>query len=190
MKFLGYILSLNFNVALFEINESTIFLSKDQTAHNYTLINFCDRCVILKYKNEPEFKLYSGDYHSPENSESESKIYVEPFTDENTTAIISKDTVDFIKASDLINVMYQAASTPAYDYFGNQIGYRLYELDENSIFKKIGLIDYDMITSIDGVELSNPKNSIEALKKIKDLDNFEVELVRYGLPIKIQIKIK
>ena len=70
------------------------------------------------------------------------------------------------------------------------VGFRLYQIDQDSIFAKGGLHDDDIITSLNGLKLNSVAGAIATLKSMKEASNIDVEILRGGEPKAISISVK
>jgi type II secretion system protein C len=96
---------------------------------------------------------------------------------------------DKIANHDLSKILMQATAEPVVQS-GLIVGFRLYQIDEDSIFTKGGLRDDDIITSLNGLKLNSVAGAISTLKSLKDTSSIEVELLRGGEPTSISISVK
>ena len=73
---------------------------------------------------------------------------------------------------------------------GQMIGFRLYQIDADSIFSKAGIRDDDIITSLNGIKLASIASAISTLKSLKDSTSIEIEYKRAGVAKSIAIDVK
>lgn len=89
---------------------------------------------------------------------------------------------DAIADTDLLKIMYQAASGPAFNpRTGEQVGYMLYDIDPGSVYETAGLRDYDIVTEIDGIRLLDPRTAVEILRYVKTVPTFTYTVYRDGI---------
>ena len=86
-------------------------------------------------------------------------------------------------------ILMQAAVEP-YNQKGETIGFLIDLIDKDSIFYKIGLENEDIITSINGVQLRNAASAIKLLQSLRNFNDLDVELIRRGQPLKLNLKVK
>lgn len=73
---------------------------------------------------------------------------------------------------------------------GRQIGYRLQPKTNKNLLAETGIQPTDVITSINGIKLNNPKNSMDALKKIRTANEINVMVQRNGIEVPLNIKLE
>jgi len=96
---------------------------------------------------------------------------------------------DKLVKQDLAKVLMQATAEPFMEH-GQIVGFKFSQIDSDSIYAKGGLIDEDVVTAINGTRLNNVAGAIGLLKSMKEADSVEVELLRGGTPIKININVQ
>ena len=95
---------------------------------------------------------------------------------------------DKLVKEDLAKVMMQATAEPFMEN-GGITGFKVTQIDDGSIFSKAGLVDNDVITSINGQELNSVAGSIKLLQSLKGTDHLEVDLKRDGVQMKFTIDV-
>ena len=96
---------------------------------------------------------------------------------------------DRLANQDLSKILMQATAEPVMSA-GVIVGFRLYQIDQDSIFAKGGLHDDDIITSLNGLKLNSVAGAIATLKSMKEASNIDVEILRGGEPKAISISVK
>ncbi len=96
---------------------------------------------------------------------------------------------DRIVNQDLSKILMQATAEPVMSG-GIIAGFKLYQIDSDSIFAKGGLRDDDVITSLNGQKLSSVSGAITTLKNLKESPSIDIELIRNGRPQSISINIR
>lgn len=96
---------------------------------------------------------------------------------------------DRIANQDLSKILMQATAEPVMQA-GLIVGFRLYQIDSDSIFAKGGLKDDDIIMSLNGLKLNSVAGAISTLKSLKEASNIDVEILRGGEPRSISISVK
>lgn len=91
---------------------------------------------------------------------------------------ITRSAHDDIVDASLIKILYQAASEPVFDFNGDQVGYRLSEIEPDSVYITAGLIDGDIVTAIDDIPLLDPKTAVEILRYVKTEPLFTYKVLR------------
>jgi general secretion pathway protein C len=81
----------------------------------------------------------------------------------------------------LAELSTQARIVPAFEG-GKTIGFKLFSIRPGSLYSKIGLQNGDVITRINGYEMSSPEKGLEIYTKLKDSKQVTVDLKRRGKP--------
>ena len=82
---------------------------------------------------------------------------------ENSVFITSQQ-IDDLKKQDLFTILEHAASEPYYDSY-EQIGYRIFDINEGSVFETIGIKNGDIITHINDYGLDSISKTIDILRQ-------------------------
>lgn len=61
-------------------------------------------------------------------------------------------------------------------------GYRILPQKNRELYNKLGVRPSDLVTSVNGVSLSNDKEAMQLIEKLKDSSSIQVEIVRSGKP--------
>lgn len=96
---------------------------------------------------------------------------------------------DKIVNQDLSNILMQATAEPHMQN-GMIVGFKLSQIDSDSIFAKGGFRDEDVITSLNGQKLNNVAGAIALLRSLKDTPNIEVEVMRGGTTSNMSIGVQ
>ena len=70
------------------------------------------------------------------------------------------------------------------------IGFKLYAIRLDSLYGRLGLLDGDLISAINGLDLTSPEKALEAFAQLPSTSRLEVALVRQGKPVTLVIVIK
>lgn len=89
----------------------------------------------------------------------------------------------------LNKVLMQAAAVPYY-VNGALVGFRLWDIDPGSIYEKTGFLNGDIVTSINGQELTDVGRTIQMLQSLKNEARVSVTFTRGGLPQTIEINVQ
>ncbi len=73
---------------------------------------------------------------------------------------------------------------------GKQIGYRLQPQKKGNVLAEMGLKPSDVITSVNGVPLDNPQNSIGALRKLTTAREVNITVKRNGVEVPLNIQLQ
>jgi type II secretory pathway component PulC len=95
---------------------------------------------------------------------------------------------DKIVNQDLSNILMQATAEP-FMQNGTIVGFKMSQIDSDSIFAKGGIRDEDVITSLNGQKLNNVAGAISTLKGLKEAPSIEVEILRNGVPTTMTISV-
>lgn len=83
--------------------------------------------------------------------------------------------------NNLAELSTQARIVPAFEG-GKTVGFKLFSIRPGSLYSKIGLQNGDVITRINGYEMSSPEKGLEIYSKLKDSKQVTVDLKRRGKP--------
>ena len=83
--------------------------------------------------------------------------------------------------SNLAELSTQARIVPAFEG-GKTVGFKLFSIRPGSLYSKIGLQNGDVITRINGYEMSSPEKGLEVYGKLKDSKQVTVDVKRRGKP--------
>jgi general secretion pathway protein C len=88
-----------------------------------------------------------------------------------------------IKRSDLMkltgnlnSLARQARIIPA----RNENGFKIFSIKQNSLYRKIGIVNGDVIKSINGIELSSPDKALEAYSRLQSASKLSLDIKRGG----------
>lgn len=71
-----------------------------------------------------------------------------------------------------------------------QIGYRLKAKQNGELLKHIGIQPADVITSVNGIKLTSPKNSMNALRKLSTASELNITVLRKGIEVPLNITLQ
>lgn len=95
---------------------------------------------------------------------------------------------DKIVKQDLAKVLMQATAEPFIDN-GQIVGFKMSQIDSDSIYAKGGLIESDIVTVLNGTRLNSVAGAITLLKSLKSAEAIEIEVLRGGSPLKLSIQV-
>lgn len=108
------------------------------------------------------------------------ETYSEPgFERKAGKVTISQGYRDQLVNRDLGKILMQATAEPHIQN-GRIAGFKLTQIDEDSIFSKSGFRNEDIITAINGKNLSNIATAINILKSLKNSEFVEFDVMRGG----------
>lgn len=90
--------------------------------------------------------------------------------------------------NNLAELSTQARVVPAFEG-GKTVGFKLFSIRPGSLYSKIGLQNGDVVTRINGYEMSSPEKGLEVYTKLKDSKQVTVDIKRRGKPITLDYSI-
>lgn len=90
--------------------------------------------------------------------------------------------------NNLAELSTQARIVPAFEG-GKTVGFKLFSIRPGSLYSKIGLQNGDVITAINGYEMSSPEKGLEIYTKLKDAKAVNVDMKRRGKPMTLDYSI-
>ncbi len=96
---------------------------------------------------------------------------------------------DKLVKQDMAAVLMQATAEPVFDG-GTITGFRMSQIEEDSIYQKGGLENGDIIKNINGTELNSVAGSITLLRSLKSEPHFEIEVIRNGKSTQLTLDIQ
>lgn len=91
--------------------------------------------------------------------------------------------------NELPKILMQAAAVPHYEN-GSLEGFKLVEIDSDSIYDQIGLLDGDIVTEINGQKLSDVGMAVKVLNSMRNETRAEIRLLRAGAEKTIEINVQ
>jgi general secretion pathway protein C len=89
----------------------------------------------------------------------------------------------------MASLFTQIRAIPNIGANGRSDGFKLSEIQPNSIFQQIGLQDGDVLTNVEGQSVSNPMRAMQLLSSLRDRSSINVTVLRNGQPIQLQYNI-
>jgi len=96
---------------------------------------------------------------------------------------------DYVTGPSLGKVLMQAAAVPNYEG-GRLKGFTLWEIEKGSVYELAGFQDGDIITAINGQDLTDVGNTIKLLHALKGENRAEVGVTRGGAAKTIKIEVQ
>ncbi len=90
--------------------------------------------------------------------------------------------------NNLAQLSTQARIVPAFEG-GKTVGFKLFSIRPGSLYSKVGLQNGDVITRINGYEMTSPEKGLEIYTKLKDSKAVTVDLKRRGKPLSLDYNI-
>ncbi|HUS63955.1 MAG TPA: type II secretion system protein GspC, partial [Kofleriaceae bacterium] len=73
---------------------------------------------------------------------------------------------------------------------GQPNGFKLYAIRPSSLYARIGLLNGDTLTGVNGFDLTSVDKALEAYTHIRDASRLSVAITRRGTPITLTYTIK
>jgi len=73
---------------------------------------------------------------------------------------------------------------------GKTNGFKVFAIRRNSALRKMGLKNNDVLTSVNGYDLSNTEKALEIYGKLQSEKSFSLEVLRNGEPVSLEYGIK
>lgn len=167
-------------IALFGTTGGTSYaLRQGQTLNGWTIAHVAPRAVLLR-RDERELRLEAGDLLEP-NAAVPITTGIERRGNE---LLVTQVLRDFIAGEGLIAILMQAAATPV------DGGYLLTDIDAGSAYELAGIQNGDVVTHIDGEELSNPIAALASLKRAAESSKFSFTFRRHGEQRTITVAVR
>jgi general secretion pathway protein C len=112
----------------------------------------------------------------------------EGFEYENGKAKISDTYKQNLITKDFSKVLQDAKAEPNM-VDGQLQGFKLTRIREDSIYRKTGLANGDIVTEINGVELSSASQAIRTLQSLRSANQIEVTVIQEGVKRTLEISV-
>ncbi|HTM21107.1 MAG TPA: type II secretion system protein GspC [Kofleriaceae bacterium] len=73
---------------------------------------------------------------------------------------------------------------------GKPNGFKLYAIRPNSAFAKLGLMNGDTVTGVNGMEITTAEKGLEIYQKVREQNNISISVTRRGKPVTINYTIR
>ena len=161
-------------------------LSKNEEYKGYRLTLIKNKYVIFEKDNEKfTLKLLSqwDDDTTSTNLPSSRGIEVS----EQSTFTLKKESInEYVKNPKQI---WKNISIAPYKEGGKLVGYKVYKVVKGSVFEQLGIKKDDIITKANNVELKSNKDAIELYKKIDEIKNIMLTVVRDNQEMELEYEI-
>jgi len=101
---------------------------------------------------------------------------------------VPRSTVDNA-LNNLSKLATDARVVPAFEG-GKPVGFKLFSIKPGSLYSKIGLQNGDVISKINGYEMSSPEKGLEVYQKLKDSSSITVDVKRRGKAMTLDYAIQ
>jgi general secretion pathway protein C len=105
------------------------------------------------------------------------------------TVQVSATLRDHLVNNDLNKILMQAAALPQYQD-GRLIGFALWEIEPGSVYEKVGLRNGDVVSKINGTNLSDVAMTIKLLRSLRNESNASMTVVRNGVEQTIKLVVQ
>ena len=90
----------------------------------------------------------------------------------------------------LPEVLSQAHAAPYSDNNGIEAGFRIVDIEPDGVFDKLGLLQEDVIVSVNGVSVRNYQEALAAYQSFKSSEALQIGLLRDGREVTIDVSIQ
>lgn len=161
-----------------------------------TIVEIQRKFVILS-KNDKKYKVDVGtddptDYRPtlPVESEAPPKLVVEEGIEKAGNELrIQASLREKMVNESLATILMQAAAEP-YIKNGEILGFKLWDIEKDSIYEKAGFTNGDLITHINGMPLTDAGNAIKTLRSLKNAADVEVTYVTGGIEKSLKVLVQ
>jgi general secretion pathway protein C len=103
--------------------------------------------------------------------------------------VLQRSTVDD-NLDNMASLFTQVRAIPNLGPDGHSNGFKLSEIQPDSIFQQIGLHDGDILTAVGGQSISDPAKAIELLNSLRSQNSINLTVMRGGEPVQLQYNIR
>jgi general secretion pathway protein C len=103
--------------------------------------------------------------------------------------VLQRSTVDD-NLNNMASLFTQVRAIPNLGPDGHSNGFKLSEIQPDSIFQQIGLHDGDILTAVGGQSVSDPTKAIELLNGLRNQNSINLTVMRDGEPVQLQYNIR
>jgi general secretion pathway protein C len=73
---------------------------------------------------------------------------------------------------------------------GKPNGFKLYAIRPNSAFAKLGLMNGDTVSAVNGMEITTAEKGLEIYQKVREQSNISIQVTRRGKPVTLNYTIR
>jgi general secretion pathway protein C len=106
----------------------------------------------------------------------------------DTDRAISRNTLSQ-QLNNLPSLLQQARAIP-HSEGGEQIGFRIVELKQGSVFEQLGIRQNDIIYAVNGTPIRNTEDALNAYRNMATTSTFRIGLLRNGQDIKLNLAVQ
>ncbi len=188
-KLLGIINGNDKSFAIIKMGKDLIVLEKGVEKKGLLLSDVFKNSVKIKSGDETHILKFEKITHNnfPVSVERHEEIQNKEIR-VNSDKIVIPRVVLVSELQDINKVLRSVLVSPSYKN-GKFQGYRVSRLKINSIFRKIGIRNGDIIVKINGENLTTPEKLFEFFSKTEDITAVTVDLIRHGKKKSLFIEI-
>jgi general secretion pathway protein C len=106
----------------------------------------------------------------------------------DTQRVVSQDTLRQ-QLQNLPQLLTQAKAVPHMEN-GQSAGFRVTEIQPDSVFQQLGLEREDVIRAVNGSPVRSVDDAIKAYGNMKTATSFQLDLLRRGQPVTINFSVQ
>lgn len=106
----------------------------------------------------------------------------------DTDRSISRSTLSQ-QLKNLPSLLQQARAIP-HSESGEQIGFRIVELKQGSVFEQLGIRQNDIIYAVNGTPVRNTEDALNAYRNMASTSTFRIGLLRNGQDVKLNVAVQ
>jgi general secretion pathway protein C len=102
--------------------------------------------------------------------------------------VLDRSTVDN-NLNNMASLFTQVRAIPNLGPDGQSHGFKLSEIQPDSIFQQIGLRDGDVLTGVGGQSVGDPAKAMQLLATLRNQNSISLTVMRDGQPVQLQYNI-
>ena len=171
----------------FTINSYKIIKIKEK----FILVSSPTNEKLLVYQNRfaGEFQALSSNVPAQMSAPLSDSYREDGFERSQNRIVMTAAYRDKLIKQDLQKILMQATAEP-HIVNGQIQGFKFSEIDDASIFKKSGLQNNDIVTSINDHKLTNVGAAIQLLNSLRGSEEVEFDIIRGNQPAKVKIEVR
>lgn len=103
--------------------------------------------------------------------------------------VLDRSTVDN-NLNNMASLFTQVRAIPNLGPDGQSNGFKLSEIQPDSIFQQIGLRDGDVLTGVGGQSVGDPSKAFQLLSSLRNQNSISLTVMRSGQPVQLQYNIR
>jgi general secretion pathway protein C len=92
--------------------------------------------------------------------------------------------------NNMASLFTQVRAIPNLGPDGQSNGFKLSEIQPDSVFQQIGLRDGDILTDVGGQRVGDPSKAFQLLSSLRTQNSINLTVLRGGQPIQLQYSIR